>query len=142
MAIRNTGANIVTGETRSKFIDNIYMTDSEAAVRGTAYYLSSGRWTKSATTAAIEAICVKAADAGTDVLALMEVVKTGDILEADYTGTADAAFLPGLTLAVLDANGINVDAATVTGGHAVILEKDTVELKVKMIVKKNFTEAS
>ena len=142
MALRNTGANIVTGESRSKFVDNIYMTDSEAAVKGRAYYLSSGRWTKSATTAAIEAICVKAADAGTDVLTVMELIKTGDIIEASYTGTADAAFLPGLTLAVLDANGDNVDAATVTGGHGVILEKDTVGLKVRMIVKKNFTEAS
>jgi len=141
MALRVVGS-ILTGASRSKFVDNIYMTDAEAAVVGTAYYLSSGRWTKSATTAAIEAICVKAADAGTDVLTTMEIVKTGDIIEADYTGTANAAFLPGLTVAVLDANGINVDAATVSGGHVVILEKDTVGLKVKMIARSNFTEAS
>jgi len=141
MALRIIGS-ILTGASRDKFIDNIYMTDSEAAVAGRGYYLASGRWTKSATTAAIEAVCVKSADAGTDVLPIMAVVKTGDIIEANYTGTADAAFLPGLTVAILDSNGDNVDAATVTGGHGVILEKDTVGLKVRMIVKKNFTEAS
>jgi len=121
---------------------DIYMTDSEAAVEGTAYYLSSGRWTKSATTAAIEAICLKSADAGTNVLGIMEIVKTGDVLEADYTGTADAAFVPGLTVAILDTNGANVNAATVTGGANVLMSKDTAKLKCTFIPRKNFTEAS
>lgn len=124
-----------------KIIENLYMTDSEAAVAGQGYYLSSGRWTKSATTAAVEAVCLKSIDSGTDVFAVMEAVKPGDIIEADYTGTADAAFLPGLSAAVLDANGANVDAATVSGGHLRILSKDTVNAKVTMIALKNFCGA-
>jgi len=124
-----------------KIISDLYMTDSEAAVVGSGYYLSSGRWTKAAAAAAVEAVCLKAADAGTDVLAVMELVKPGDIIEADYTGTADAAFLPGLKLAVLDANGANVASATVTGGHLRILKKDAVNLKVQMIAGKNICQA-
>ena len=139
MALRIIGSEF--GPYHGNYIKDIYMTDSEAAVEGQGYYLSSGRGTKSATTAAIEAICVKAADAGTDVLAVMEMVKTGDIIEADYTGTADAAFLPGLKLAVLDANGANVDSATVAGGHLRILKKDATNLKVQMVATKNMFQA-
>jgi len=137
MALNVIGSLI--GEYHPKIVSNIYMTDSEAAVVGQGYYLASGRWTKSATTAAIEAICIKSAAAGTDVLPVMEMVKTGDIIEADYTGTANAAFVPGLTLAVLDANGANVASATVAGGHLRLLSKDTANLKVTMVANKNFT---
>jgi len=137
MALNVIGSLI--GEYHPKIVSNFYMTDSEAAVVGQGYYLSSGRWTKSAATAAVEAVCLKAADAGTDVLAVMEIVKTGDILEADYTGTPDAAFLPGLTVAILDANGANVASATVTGGHLRILNKDAANTKVTMVANKNFT---
>ena len=131
----------ILGNLHSKFIEDMYMTDSEAAVVGQGYYLASQRWTKSAATAAVEAICVKAATAGTDVLAVMELVKPGDLVEADYTGTAAATFLPGLKLAVLDANGANVASATVTGGHLRILKLDTANLKVQMIASKNFCQA-
>ena len=139
MALKIIGS--ILGNYHGKFVEDIYMTDSEAAVVGQGYYLSSNRWTKSAAAAAVEAVCVKAADAGTDVLAVMELVKPGDIIEADYTGTADAAFLPGLKLAVLDANGANVASATVTGGHLRILKKDATNLKVQMIAGKNICQA-
>ena len=139
MALKIIGS--ILGNYHGKFVEDLYMTDTEAAVVGQGYYLASGRWTKSATTAAVEAVCVKAAAAGTDVLAVMELVKPGDIIEADYTGTANAAFLPGLKLAVLDANGANVDSATVTGGHLRILKKDAVNLKVQVIASKNICQA-
>lgn len=128
----------IYGDYHSKYVTNIYMTDNEAGVVGQAYYLSSGRWTKSATTAATEAICYKATTGGTDVLGYMELVKPGDVIEADYTGSANAAFLPGLTVAVLDANGANVNSATVSGGHLRILTKDATNLKVTMVANKNF----
>lgn len=137
MALKVNGSMI--GNYHPVIVDDIYMTNSEAAVAGQGYYLASGRWTKSATTAAVEAVCLKSEDAGTNVLAVVELVKTGDIIEADYTGTADAAFLPGLTVAVLDANGANVDAATVTGGHLRILSVDTGALKCRMVANKSFT---
>ena len=139
MALKIIGS--ILGNYHGKIVDDLYMTDSEAAVVGQGYYLASGRWTKSAAAAAVEAVCLKAADAGTDVVAVMELVKPGDIIEADYTGTANAAFLPGLKLAVLDANGANVASATVTGGHLRILIKDAVNLKVQMIAGKNICQA-
>lgn len=139
MALKIVG-NIL-GNYHAKVVENIYMTDSEAAVVGRGYYLSSGRWTKSATTAAVEAVCIKAASAGTDVLGTMELVKVGDIIEADYTGTPNAAFLPGLKVAVLDSDGANVNSATVSGGHLIILEKDTTNTKVRMVAQKTITNA-
>ncbi len=137
MALKVVGSMV--GYYHPVIVSDIYLTDSEAAVAGQGYYLSSGRWTKSATTAAVEAVCLKSEDAGTNVLPVMELVKTGDIIEADYTGTPNAAFLPGLTVAVLDSNGANVDSATVSGGHLRILSKDTSTTKVRMVANKNFT---
>ena len=139
MALKIIGSAL--GNYHGKFVSDIYMTDSEADVAGQGYYLVAQRWTKAATVNAVEGICVKAATAGTNVLTVMELVKVGDIIEADYTGTPNAAFLPGLKLAVLDANGANVDSATVTGGHLRILKKDASKLKVQMVATKNFTQA-
>jgi len=140
MSLKHRG-NIDTGDSKVKIIDHFYMTDAEAAVVGRAYKLTTARWTKAATTDRIYAICIKATVAGTDVLGTMALVKSGDIIEADYTGTADAAFIEGLELAVLDANGDNVDAATVTGGHLVVINKDAENKKVKCVALKNFTQA-
>ncbi|OPX93989.1 MAG: hypothetical protein A4E53_00152 [Pelotomaculum sp. PtaB.Bin104] len=141
MAIKIVG-NINTGILKSRIVSNIYMTDSEGAVEGAAYKLSSRRWTLAATTDRIYAVCRKAAGAGTDVLTQMELIKDGDILEIDYTGTPNVAFEPGLEAAVLDATGLLVNAATVSGGHLLILEKDTVNAKVKCVAIKNFGNAS
>lgn len=128
----------MNGNYHGKIIDHLYMTDNEAAEVGQAFYLSSGRWTKSATTAAIEAICIKASAGGTNVLGVMELVLPGTIIEADYTGTANAAFLPGMALANLDANGKNVDATKVADGHAVVYKMDTGNKKVQIVPKKTF----
>lgn len=141
MALKIVG-NINTGILKSKVVKNIYITNSEAAVLGAAYKLTSGRWTLATTTDRIYAVCLKAANAGTNVLAVMELVKNGDMLEIDYTGTPDAAFLPGLELAALDATGLLCNAATVTGGHLVVLNKDTANTKVQCIATKNFAQAS
>jgi hypothetical protein len=140
MSLKIVGS--ILGGYKGRIIDDLYMTNAEAAVAGQGYFLSSGRWTKAATTAAVEAVCVKSAAAGADVQAVMEVVKPGDIIEADYTGTPNAAFLPGLKLAVLDANGANVDSATVTGGHLRLLAVDTANKKVQMLSAKNICQGA
>ena len=140
MALKIIGS--ILGNYHGKFIEDMYMTNSEAAVAGQGYYLSSQRWTKSATTSPVEAICMKAATAGTDVLAVMEAVLPGHIISANYTGTPNAAFLPGLKLSVLDANGANVDAATVTGGHLRVIKVDAANAKVQVIASKNFCQGA
>lgn len=133
----------IYGDYHSKYVDNIYMTNSETSIVGAAYKLSSGRWTLAVDTDRIYAICYKATTGGTDQYGHMELVKPGDIIEADYTGTPDATFLVGLESASLgDADGANVDAADVSGGHLVILDKDTTNAKVKCIAVKNFVVAS
>lgn len=133
----------VSGNYHMKVIDNVYMTDAEAGVAGSAYKLASGRWTLAVGTDRIYAICFKATTAGTDVLGFMEMVKDGDIIEADYTGTANAAFLPGCESATLgDATGATIDSSDVTSGCLVILEKDAVNTKVQCVATKNFVQAS
>jgi len=133
----------INGNYHGKFVDNIYMTDSEAAVADSAYKLSSQRWTLAVGTDRIYAICRKSADAGTNVLGFMELVKDGDIILADYTGTANAAFLPGCETATLgDATGASLDSSDVTSGNLVILEKDATNTQVQCIATKNFVQAS
>lgn len=138
MALRLVGN--INGQYHAKVVTNIYMTDNEAAVAGQAYKLASGRWTKATGTDRVYAVCIKDADAGTNVFGVMELVKNGDIIEADYTGTPNAAFLVGCESATLgDADGTVVDASDVTGGCLLIMEKDTTAAKVRCIATKNFT---
>ena len=125
----------------SKIVSDVYMTDSLAGVLGAAYNLTSDRWTLAATTEAIDAVCVKASTGGTNVLGTMEIVKPGDIIEGDCTGTVDAAFLKGLRVGVLDATGLLIDVATVSGGHLVVLSHDTVNAKARVMPTQNFGHA-
>lgn len=136
MAIKKVGS--LFGNFRGKVIDNINLTDSEAQVAGTAYKLSSSKWTKAATTARIYGIGVKAIAAGTDVKGLVEMVLPGDVLECDYVGTADAGFVVGCETAILDSGGANVNAASVTGGHLIILGIDATNKKVYVTPTKTF----
>jgi|GEM_PF-2431125 len=135
--------NILYGDYHSKYVDNIYMTNDETSVVGQAYKLSSGRWTEAVGTDRIYAICYKATTGGTDQLGYMELVKTGDIIEADYTGTPDAAFLAGCESATLgNADGSTLDASDVSSGHLSLLSVDTANTKVQCIAVKNFMVAS
>lgn len=136
-------SNILTGDYHSKYIDDIYMTDAETSVVGQAYKLSSNRWTEAVGTDRFEAICYKATTGGTDQLGYMELVKPGDVIEADYTGTPNAAFIVGCNSATLgDADGSIVDATDVTSGHLFILNKDTTNAKVLCVAVKNALVAS
>jgi len=142
MALKLIG-NIFTGNYRSKYIDNIYMTDAETSVVGTAYTLSSGRWTEAVGTGRIHAICYKATTGGTDQLGYMELVKPGDIIEGPYTGTAAATFIAGCESATLgDATGASIDSSDVTSGHLVLLNVDTTNTKVQCVAIKNALVAS
>ena len=126
---------------RSVVVEDIYMTNALAGVLGAAYNLTSDRWTLAATTEAIDAICIKASTGDTDVFGTMELVKPGDIIEGDCTGTVDAAFLKGLRVGVLDATGLLIDVATVSGGHLVVLSHDTANAKARVMPTQNFGHA-
>jgi hypothetical protein len=139
MAIKRIGS--LYGNFRSKFLDNFYLTNAEAQVEGRAYTLTSNRLTKSGGTGRVMAIGAKNITAGTDVKGYVEAVLDGDILKCDYTGTPDVGFVVGCQTACLDANGDNVDAANITGGHLTILSIDTVNKKVVVVPTKTFTQA-
>lgn len=131
--------NLFTGDYHSKYVDNIYMTDNETSIVGQAYELSSGRWTEANGTDRVQAICYKVTTGGTNQLGHMELVKPGDIIEADYTGTADAAFLPGCESATLaNTDGQVIDASDVTSGHLIVLNVDTTNKKAQVVAAKNF----
>jgi hypothetical protein len=133
----------INGNYHGKIVSDIYMTDAEACVAGTAYKLSSQRWTEAVGTDRIYGIGIKAVTLGTDVFGVVELVKDGDIIEADYTGTPNAAFIVGCESATLgDATGLTVDSTDVTSGCLVILEKDTTNTKIRCIATKNFVQAS
>lgn len=141
MALKIVGN--INGNYHGKIVSDIYMTNSEACVAGTAYKLSSQRWTAAVGTDRIYGVGIKAVTAGTNVYGVVELVKDGDIIEADYTGTPNAAFIVGCETATLgDATGASMDSSDVTSGHLVILEKDTTNTKVRCIATKNFVQAS
>lgn len=141
MALKIIGS--IYGDYHSKYIDDIYMTDAETSVVDQAYKLSSGRWTEAVGTDRIYAVCYKATTGGTNQLGYMELVKPGDIIEADYTGTADGTFLAGCESATLgDADGSNIDASDVTSGHLLLLSVDTTNTKVQCLAVKNAIVAS
>ena len=141
MALKLIGS--IYGDYHSKYVDNIYMTNNETSVVGRAYKLSSGRWTQAVGTDRIYAICYKATTGGTNKLGYMELVKPGDMIEADYTGSPHANFKPGCETATLgDTDGSNIDASDVINGHLVILNDDTVNNKVICLAVKNAIVAS
>jgi hypothetical protein len=129
----------IYGDYHSKYVDNIYMTDNETSIVGQAYHLSSGRWTEANGVVRIQAICYKATTGGTDQLGYMELVKPGDIIEGDYTGTPNAAFLAGCESATLaNTDGQVLDASDVTSGHLLLLNVDTANKKAQFVATKNF----
>lgn len=136
MALKIIGS--INGHYHAQLIDTIAASTGGALETGQGCYLSSNAWVKADTNKNLEGVCIKAAAAGAT--PVVELVKAGDIIEGDYTGTAGASFEIGLTTAVLDANGKNVNAAsTANDGHLRILSQDTIGLKVKMVANKNFT---
>jgi hypothetical protein len=135
MALKIVGS--LYGFYHARIVDNIYMTSGEAAEAGQAYKLSSGKWTKATGTDRIYAICIKDVAAGAK--AVMEIVKPGDIIEADYTGTPHANFGVGCETATLgNSDGSLLDASDVSGGHLIILEQDTTNKKVHCVATKTF----
>lgn len=136
MALKIIGS--INGYYHARLVDTIKASTAGALEAGQGCYLTGNAWAKADTDKNLEGICIKGAAAGGT--PIVELVKAGDIIEADYTGTAGAAFKIGLTTAVLDANGKNVNAAsTANNGHLRIISQDATGLKVEMVANKNFT---
>lgn len=64
------------------------------------------------------------------------LAREGDWFEAPYTGTPAAGFVAGAQAVALSADGLSVDAATVTGGALSVLSVNTVKKTCIVKVKK------
>jgi len=115
-----------------------YMTDSETAVAGRLFKFSSQRMTKEGNGGTTpDALCIEDVNAGTDVEADFILLDSADILEANYVGTADSAFVKGQQTADLDTSADNLLASDVTTGCMFILSVDTTNLVARCIPRKN-----
>ncbi|AIQ19529.1 hypothetical protein H70357_24545 [Paenibacillus sp. FSL H7-0357] len=117
-------------------ISSILATNSEAFVLGEAVKLASGRWTKATNGANVAGFANQTLAAGTDQFLEVVIAREGDWFEAPYTGTPDAAFVPGVEVADVSTDGLSVLASDVTAGPFSILNINTAKSLVTLKVKK------
>ncbi len=134
MALKTKGN--IQGDFHSKFCDTLACSTAAAVAAGQAVYLSSNKWTNSGAGGVIDGIVVKGAVAGA--IPVVEYVFPGTLIEADLEGSLSASLDPGVKTAALVADGDNVDATAVTGGHLRVLEVDSVNSKIKVVPTKTF----
>lgn len=118
-------------------ISHLMATNAEAFIQGEAVILNSstGRWTKAAAGGPIAGFANQTLAAGTDQFLEVLLAREGDNWDCAYTGTPAATFNPGQNAADIDATGLLVNAADVTGGALAILEVNTVKTTVRVKVK-------
>ncbi|WP_025692593.1 hypothetical protein [Paenibacillus zanthoxyli] len=116
-------------------ITSFLMTNSEAGAAGEAIKIVSGRVTKAGPTDAVAGFLIANVTAGTDQPTEFILAREGDWYDAPYTGTPAGGFVSGVNAVVLAADGLSINAATVTGGPVTVMEintnKKTARVKVK-----------
>ena len=123
------------GDYHAKLEDGL-VCSSAAVTAGQAVYLSSNKWTNSGASGVIDGIVIKAAAAGGT--PIVEYVVPGAMIEADLEGTLSGSLVAGVKTAVLVADGDNVDATAVTGGHLRVLNVDSTNSKIVVVPTKTF----
>ncbi|OMF48595.1 hypothetical protein [Paenibacillus peoriae] len=108
----------------TRITDKLF-TNSEAGVAGEAVKLVNGRWTKASGTDAPGGILNNNVKAGTDQEADVTLITPGDWFSVPYTGTPDAAFKEGVVGVTISADGLSLNAATITGGAIAVLNINT-----------------
>lgn len=106
-------------------ITNILYTNSEAGSAGELVNLASGRFTKASGTESVAGFLTAAVTSGTDQTCEVILAREGDVFEAPYTGTPDAAFLAGANAVGIATDGLSIDSATVASGAIAILSINT-----------------
>lgn len=116
-------------------ITSLLMTDNEAGLAGEAIKIAAGRVTKAGPTDAIAGFLTANVIAGVNQSVEFVLAREGDWYDGPYTGTAATGFVTGANEVALDASGIAVDAATVSGGPLAVFDinvnKKTARFKVK-----------
>lgn len=113
--------------------DQILVTDAEAVSVGEALVATSGRLTKCGATGIPQFIAAQSTVAGTDKRIDYIVVRKDQTYLADITGTVSlVAAAVGTKTACLDATGLKVDAAALTGGNVEIVSVDVPKAKARV----------
>lgn len=116
-------------------VTDILFTNAEAGKKGQAVKLAAGRWTLAATTDVPAGILEADVVAGTDVPCGVLLIRPGDLFHVKYTGTPAAGFVPGASAVVLAADGLSINAATVTGGAVAVLRINTTNQTAQVYFK-------
>lgn len=113
-----------------KIIGNIKAKATTTFTYGQSLILASGRWETAVAGGPVGGV-YNGPTFTSGVNDLIEVIEArpGDEFTADYTGTPDVTFLPGMNSADCAAGGVNLNAADVTGGAWAILLVDTANTK-------------
>ena len=125
-----------TASRQPNIISNIKAKASTTFTYGESLILVSGRWEVAVAGAKVAGVYNGPTfTSGTD--DFMDVIECtpNDIFIADYTGTPDATFLPGMQTADIASGGLVLDAADVTGGAWAILAVDTANTKATVRAK-------
>ena len=95
----------------------------------------SGRWTKATNGGGVAGFANQTIAAGTNQALEVILAREGDIFEAPYVGTPDAAFLPGKTGVDVSSDGLNVLSSDITGGAFAMLSINTTKATCRFKVK-------
>jgi hypothetical protein len=125
-----------TARTLPIIISNIKAKASTTFTYGQSLILVSGRWETAVAGAKVGGVYngptyTSGADDFIDVIECTP----NDVFEADYTGTPDGTFLPGMETADIASGGVVLNAADVTGGAWSILSVDTTNAKATVRAK-------
>jgi hypothetical protein len=114
--------------------DKILVTNAETIAYGEALVATGGRLTKCGATVAPQFISAQAIAGGTDKTIDYIPVRRDQTFVADITGGTAAALaaVVGSKTVQLDATGLNVNVASLTGGNVEIVSVDTVKNKARV----------
>lgn len=123
-----------------KLISNIPFTASTTFSYGQALIVSSttGRWVTAVAGGPIGGIYngpTVTTPASPDSYPDVIEARPGDEFIADYVGTPDATFLPGMAAADISSGGLTINAADVSGGPCAILSINTAKTQVVVRIK-------
>lgn len=123
-----------------KMISNIPFTASTTFTYGQALIVSAstGAWVTAAAAGPIGGIYNgPTVTTPASPLQYPEVIEArpGDEFTADYVGTPDATFLPGMASADISSGGLTLNAADVTGGPCAILSVNTTKTQAVVRIK-------
>lgn len=114
-------------------VEVLPLTNEEAVAVGETLKFSSGKATKASTTTKPAYVSIQKVEAGTNKTVEAIAVRADQVWIADYTSTASPVVPPAVGAKyALDANGLNINAASTNGTPATIISVDTAKAKCRV----------